>query len=84
MCPGYNSNSVAKQANAGSIAAALMHCVTLAESQIVTPAGELGLLVGQARGEASRTAAENSGAKSYGENDRCNIDGFFLSSSRVN
>jgi hypothetical protein len=52
-----------------------MHRVTLAESQIFSPAGELGLLVDQARGGASRAAGEKSGAESYGNKDRYNIHG---------
>jgi hypothetical protein len=52
-----------------------MHRVTLAESQILSPAGELGLLVDQARGGASRAAGEKSGAESYGKKNRCNIHG---------
>jgi hypothetical protein len=58
-----------------SIAAMFMHRVTLAESQILSPAGELGLLVDQVRGGASRAAGQKSGAESYGKNDRCNIHG---------
>jgi hypothetical protein len=54
----------------------------LTEAQILKPAGELGLLVDQAREGAATD--ENSGAKSYGENHRCNIHGIFLSSSGVN
>ena len=46
-------------------------------------AGEWGLLVDQARGGASRAAGENSRAKNYGKNDRCNIHGIFLLSSEV-
>ena len=56
----------------------------LAESQILNPAGELRLLVDQARGGARRAAGENSGAESYGKNDRCNIHGIYFSSSGVN
>jgi hypothetical protein len=37
----------------------------LAESEILNPAGELGLLIDQPRGGTLRAAAENSGAKSY-------------------
>ena len=68
----------------GSIATAVAHCVTLAETQILNPAGELGLLVDQARGGARRAAGEKSGAEGYREDDRCNIHGIFLSSSGVN
>jgi hypothetical protein len=57
------------------MAVAFMHRVTLAESQILSPAGELGLLVDQARGGASRAAGEKSSAESYGKKDRCNFHG---------
>jgi hypothetical protein len=56
----------------------------LAESQILKPAGELGLLIDPARGGARRAAGENGSAESYGKNHRCNIHGIFLSSSEVN
>jgi hypothetical protein len=61
-----------------------MQCVTLAESQVLKSAGELGLLVDQARGGLRRAADENSGGKGYRKDDRCNIHGIFLSSSGVN
>ena len=54
----------------------------LAESQILNPAGELGLLVDQ--GGARRSAGENSGAESYHKNNQHNRHGMFLSSSGVN
>ena len=60
-----------------------MQCVTLAESQILETAGELGLRVDQARGGARRATGENSGAKSYGNNNRCNFHKIFLSSNGV-
>jgi hypothetical protein len=55
----------------------------LTEAQKLNPAGELGLLVDQARGGAGRAAGEESGAEGYSENHRCNIHGIFLSSSGV-
>jgi len=56
----------------------------LSESQILKSAGELGLLVDQARGGARRAAGEKRGAKNYRKNNRCNIHDIFLSSSGVN
>ena len=72
------------QCYVASLAAVGTQFVMLAESQILNPAGELGLLVDQAREGACRATGENSGAKSYGKNHRCNFHGIFLSSSGVN
>ena len=65
-------------------AAGLMHFVMLTELHILSPAGELRLLVDQARGGARRSASENSGAESYNKNNQYNRHKIFISSSRWN
>ena len=65
------------------IAAVGKQFVMLTEAQILNPAGELGLLVDQARGGTRRAAGEKRGAQRYSKNDRCNIHDIFLSSSEV-
>ena len=56
----------------------------LTEAQILSPAGELGLLVGHARGGGRPSAGENSGAESYHKNNQYNRHKIFISSSGVN
>jgi hypothetical protein len=65
----------------GSIAAAVMQRVTLAESQIFKPVGELRLFVDQARRGACRASGKKSAAEDHRKNDRRNFHGVFLSSS---
>ena len=52
--------------------------VLLAEAQVLEPAGELGLVVAQARGGAHRAAGEKSGRKSYRKNNRSNFHDIVL------
>jgi hypothetical protein len=71
------------EARLGSIAALVMQCVPLAESQILKAAGELRLLVDQARRGAGGTAGENNGTKSQRKNDRLNLHGNLLNEINV-
>jgi hypothetical protein len=60
-----------------SLAAAGSHFVMLAESQILKPVRELGLLVDQARGGARGAAGEKRGGESRSKNERCKFHGVF-------
>jgi hypothetical protein len=71
--------TLAQSSRRASNTAAGAHFVTLAETQILKSAIELGLLIDQARVRARRAAGEKGRAKNHRKNHRFNFHGIFLS-----